>query len=567
MNIGPGSSRAARYQPTPQVQKKELVHRNPNHVAKDVYDAQCGENPLLGRLYSDGVSSGGRLGVPNRLAQEVPWSPALVHGRTQGEASVTLRSGPGTPREETPSSRSLSPRHRTLQLYQQPNYQDQELRRIFAASHAENKAAAFSLKQAPSTSIRPKPPATTIMQRQNEGEKTDGGESRLTRMRGGTIPRFTKVRSNAPNEFTYLVMRPRGIRDPYNPYELQVVSHKDIDPTHYYTLSAAGVTKFTGHEAEFIELHTWERDCRIFNQLSQLEVFRDYKKWKSFLLWRGLVRNRAISNCKTFLTRNLFHVHPHLSAALRTVWRMCLDCLNNNRMHLAATETRTLEAFCAAAAAHLNFQRNRLEKMLKGIRDTVERACKAAMLAAQMERESVSALHAEDDKKKKKLIDVRELGTQQKPTYIEMSHKKAVCQRLTAFIRLCDYIIIHCLTNLAARAVEDVYHDFCYPKSASTTETLKRCASQSVTKSRRQDAHIKAEAQKPPTHFDGPILSLSILYNDSDETIGITPTLPHILECVEDIVKDYIKNLERGPTIGVNGHIQGVYGVCCRRYP
>ncbi|RNF23496.1 Dynein heavy chain family protein [Trypanosoma conorhini] len=549
MNIGPGSGRAARYQPTPQVQKKELVHRNPNHVAKDVYDAQCGENPLLDRLYSDGVASGGRLGVPNRLAQDVPWTPALVRGRPSlGEDSATLKSAPGTPRAEAPSSQPPSPPHRTLQLYQQPNYHDRELRRILTSSCAENKAATFSLRQAPSTSIRPKPPATAT-HGQAEKEKTDGGEGKLARTRAGGIPRFTKARSNAPNEFTYLVMRPRGIRDPYNPYELQVVSHKDIDPTHYYTLSAAGVTKFNGHEAEFIELHTWERDCRIFNQLSQLEVFRDYKKWKSFLLWRGLVRNHAISNCKTFLTKNLFHVHPHLSAALRTVWRMCLDCLTNNRMHLAATETRTLEAFCAAAATHLNFQRNRLEKMLKGIRDTVERACKAAMLAAQMERESVGALHAEDEKKKKKLIDVRELGTQQKPTYIEMSQKKAVCQRLTAFIRLCDYIIIHCLTNLAARAVEDVYHDFCYPKPVAAVETPKRRPSQPAAKSRRQEAHAKAEAQKAPAQFDGPVLSLSILYNDNDETIGITPTLPHIVECVEDIVKDYIKTLSAVPRL------------------
>ncbi|KAF5218447.1 dynein heavy chain [Trypanosoma cruzi] len=552
MNIGPNSGKAARYQPTPQVQKKELVHRNPNHVAKDVYDAQCGVNPLLARLYSDGISSGARLGVPNRLAQDVPWTPDLVRGKQQVEPSAMLRGVPEALQEDPPASRTSlppTPPHRTLQLYKQPKYREEELKRILTISFAENKAATLSFKRAPSNSAQPNQSAAATMHAKGDDEGLESGDGKVTLAQGGSIPRFTKLRSNAPNEFTYLVMRPRGIRDPYNPYDLQAVSHKDIDPMHYYTVSAAGVTKFSGHEAEFIELHTWERDCRIFNQLRQLEVFRDYKKWKSFIVWRGLVRNHAMSNCKTFLTKNLFHVHPQLSGALWAVWRTCLECLNNNRMHLPATETRTLEGFCAAAAAHLNFQRNRLEKMIKGIRDTVERACKAAMLAAQMERESVSALHAEDEKKKRKLIDIRELGTQQKPTYIEMSQKKAVCQRLTAFIRLCDHIIIHCLTNLAARAVEDVYHDFCYPKTSVVAQTAGKRPSLPSIRLKRHDPLTKAEVQKSPINFDGPILSLNILYNDKDETIGITPSLSHILDCVEDIVKDYIKTLSAVPRL------------------
>ncbi|KEG14779.1 putative dynein heavy chain [Trypanosoma grayi] len=553
MNIGPGSGKAARYQPKPQLRKKEVVHRNPNHVARDAYDAQEGENPLMDRLYSDGISSGPRLGVPNRLAQEQLCGVASTRKRMHDESSVMSRTRVEPLEDDaallpSPSPPPPPPSHRTLQLYRQPTHCDADLKRVFATSYAENKAVTLSLKRGRSVPGRLKPLAAAAQQ-QDETQDEERAGAQTTLMQVSPIPRFTKLRSNAPNEFTYLVMRPKGIRDPYNPYDLQAVSHKEIDPSNYYTVSAAGVTKFSGHAAEFIELHTWERDCRIFHQLRELDVFRDYKKWKSFLLWRGLVRNHAMSNCKTFLTKNLFHVHPHLSGALQTVRRMCIDCLNNDRMHLPATETRTLESFCATLASHVNFQRNRLDKMIKSIRDTVERACKAAMLAAQLERETVSALHAEDDKKTKKLIDVRELGTQQKPTYIEMSQKKAVCQRLTAFIRLCDYIIIHCLTRLAAKAVEDVHHDFRFPKPQKPAEPPACKNPKTSAKSRRQDANAKAEAQKATGPFTGPILSVDILYSENEEIINVTPSLPQIIECVEDVVKDYIKTLSAVPRL------------------
>ncbi|KAH8608939.1 putative Dynein heavy chain N terminal region 2 domain1 [Trypanosoma vivax] len=553
MNIGPSSGRGTRYEPTPQLRKKEIVHRNPNHVARDVLDARGSENPLMGRLYSDGISSGPLLGIPNRLAVDQQLPPAKSCKRSREEMLESV-GGESVVREE-----ATRVPHSTLQLYVPPVLKVDELKKVFSASGAEAREVLRPLKHASTRPGRLKPlstPSPCVNPRVDSAE--DDEVQRQQEVKDilqpkalphvSAIPRYTKVRSNAPNEFTYLVMRPRGIRCPYNPYDLQVVSHRDINPAHYYTVSAAGVTKFSGHEAEFIQLQTWERDCHIFNQLRELDVFREYKKWKSFLLWRGLVRNHAMSNCKTFLTKNLFHVHPQLSGALQTVRRMCLDCLNNSRMHPPATETRTLESLCSNLAAHLNFQRNRLDKMIKGVRDTVERACKAAMLAAQLERESISNLHAEDEKKKRKLIDVREMGTQQKPTYIEMSQKKAACQRITAFIRLCDYIIVSCLTRLAAKAVEDVYHDFQYPKPEKLVESTQNHTRKVASKTKRSEQH-KTEAPKQVTAFTGPILSLDVVYREDEGVISITPPLAHITECVEDVVEDYVKTLNAVPRL------------------
>ncbi|CBH18135.1 dynein heavy chain, putative [Trypanosoma brucei gambiense DAL972] len=557
MGTGADDGKAGRHQPMPQVQKKEIVHRNPNHVARDVFDLRGTSNPLAMQLYSDGISSGPLLGIPNRLVRDLQPLSTNARKRCHSDAAFSHHSGDGAGHD------GRTTKHGTLQLYRPPVCGEEELKEHFAAVALEGKEVRVPTKRHRSRPGRLDPLKGTLQSStsgspsygENEGNEGREGQKNIGDANNsapnenvGPIPRFTKLRSNAPNEFTYLVMRPRGIRSPYNPYDLQVVSHRDVDPSHYYTVSAAGVTKFSGHEAEFIELHTWERDCRVFNQLRELDVFREYKKWKSFLLWRGLVRNHAMSNCKTFLTKNLFHVHPQLSAALQTVQRICLNFVNSSRIHPPATETRTLEALCATLAAHLNFQRNRLDKMIKNIRDTVERAAKAAMLAAQIERESISALHAEDEKKKKKLIDVRELGTQQKPTYIEMSQKKAVCQRITAFIRLCDYIIVNCLTKLAATAVEDVDRDFQYPRPDKQQDSVTSPLNKNSWRGKRQEGH-KAEAPKPTGPFTGPILSLNVVYREDSQSIEITPSLAHITECVEDVVEDYIKTLSAVPRL------------------
>nr|CCC95695.1 unnamed protein product [Trypanosoma congolense IL3000] len=558
MNIGANNSgKTGGQQLVPHAGKTEIVHRNPNHVARDVFDLRGGENPLVLQLYSDGVSSGPLLGIPNRLVRDIKPRCPNTRKRPHDDTASSQQSN-ATVRQEGPRVK-----HNTLQLYHPPVCSDEELKDRFAASVMEEGKKALPSRQQQSRPGRLNPlkeaaQPHSIVQLTPGKETVGGGDEASHDVTNAThptqqqdmgpIPRFIKLRSNAPNEFTYLVMRPRGIRNPYNPYDLQVVSHKDIDPSHYYTVSAAGVTKFSGHEAEFIEIQTWERDCRIFNQLRKLNVFCEYKKWKSFLLWRILVRNHAMTNCRNFLTKNLFHVHPHLSPALQAVQRICLNFVNSSRIHPPATETRTLESLCATLAAHLNFQRNRLDKMIKSIRDLVERAAKAAMLAAQMERESMSSLHTEDDKKKKKLIGMRELGTQQKPTYIEMSQKKAVCVRITSFIRLCDYLIVNCLTKLAATAVEDVDRDFQYPKPDTLGEATSLLANRNVWKAKRAEGH-KTEAPKPTGPFCGPILSLNVHYRENSQSIEITPSVSHITECVEDVVEDYIKTLSAVPRL------------------
>ncbi|CAD2218707.1 dynein heavy chain [Angomonas deanei] len=421
----------------------------------------------------------------------------------------------------------------SLQVFQQPTYREEDLSKMFTSSTQHGAMSLSKKRKAPPAKLEPLHTAGDTGAASHAHEETQS-------MAASRIPRFVKTTSNSPNEFAYMVMRPRGIRDPYNPYDLQVVPHKDINPNHYFTVSAAGVTQFIDGAAEFIELSTWERECKIFNQISELEVFRDYKKWRSFMLWRALVRRQAMVSCGNFLKSNLLHIHPNLSGTLQSVRKICLDFLSNNDLYQASTETQTLEGYCATLKSHLDREKERIEKMMKTIREKIEQACKAAMLAAQGEREQQNVQREDDNKrnKKKKVLDTRDTGAQQQPSYIEMGQRMATCKRLTAFIKLCDYILITCLTKLAEKALENMKIDLQYPKERTAAVVEQPAAGKE-----------KNAKKKEEVAFTGTIFKGEIVFNEEERTIEIVPPHSSVIESVEDIIRDYVRTVGGVPRL------------------
>ncbi|EPY31019.1 dynein heavy chain, partial [Strigomonas culicis] len=514
---------------------QDHVHRNPAHVAKDAQDMYGGVNPLVHRLYCDGATSSNDLGVPGRLTSLSAHAQSAVP--TVDDAAHASSAPPSRGAETHPvadaaasagASRGNTTFVNSLQVFQPPSYQDDDLKRIFTTSSQQGAMSMPKKRPAP-------PPKLQPLSAKTKTEAADAADE--TCLAASRIPRFVKATSNSPNEFAYMVMRPRGIRDRFNPYDLQVVTHKDLDPRHYFTVSASGVTQFVNGAAEFIELPTWERECRVFDRLSELPIFRDYKKWRSFLLWRALVRRQAMTKCSSFLTSNLLYIHPNLSGTLQSVRKICLDFLATNNLYVPATETRTLEGYCGVLRQHLDKERGRIERMIKIIREKVEQACKAAMVTAQMERDA-SKLSKDEDavRKKKKVVDIRELGTMQQPSYIEVAQRKATCQRLTAFIRLCDYLVITCLTRLADKAIEAMQEDLEYPKKERPV---------AASEAREKEKNKKKEE----VVFNGALLSIEVQFNEEESIIEITPSHDLVLESVEDMIRDYVRTVGGVPRL------------------
>ncbi|EPY43885.1 dynein heavy chain [Angomonas deanei] len=162
------------------------------------------------------------------------------------------------------------------------------------------------------------------------------------------------------------------------------------------------------------------------------------------------------------------------------------------------------------------------------------------MLAAQGEREQQNVQREDDNKrnKKKKVLDTRDTGAQQQPSYIEMGQRMATCKRLTAFIKLCDYILITCLTKLAEKALENMKIDLQYPKERTAAVVEQPAAGKE-----------KNAKKKEEVAFTGTIFKGEIVFNEEERTIEIVPPHSSVIESVEDIIRDYVRTVGGVPRL------------------
>jgi hypothetical protein len=108
-----------------------------------------------------------------------------------------------------------------------------------------------------------------------------------------------------------------------NPYKLVIVPFSDVDKD-YYTMSSNGVTfvRSDGY-TEFTPMAQWVREAEVYDIVSRLDVFRNYRYWKSFRKWRSYIRKRRLKANKMKLEANLFLVKPLFNKYLLQLVKMC----------------------------------------------------------------------------------------------------------------------------------------------------------------------------------------------------------------------------------------------------
>ena len=106
---------------------------------------------------------------------------------------------------------------------------------------------------------------------------------------------------------------------PISPYQLRVVAHDKVDPSHYFTMSRSGVTHFHGDDTSFTSLSQWEREYHLFQRIRRLRFFRLYPQWKALGVWRRSIRAAKMRRSSRVLQLNLDLLNPHLRPALLQV--------------------------------------------------------------------------------------------------------------------------------------------------------------------------------------------------------------------------------------------------------
>ena len=221
----------------------------------------------------------------------------------------------------------------------------------------------------------------------------------------------------------------------YNPYDLKIVPHSEINPNDFFTLSSAGITKTTGGLSEFTPLNKWEREHHLYQGLIKIPLIRKFRCWKAFTVWRKNVRAKKMKHCADRLTKSLFFLDHTLSTAIMDVRHLCQE-LGTNRLYQISNEGKyTLSDFDDNQKDQASEITEKLEELQEKTRDIVYFACVRSL------QEAGFAISYEQD------ADL---------SYTDQAAKRAKCARLTNYIKVCDYLIFTALQKLVITSMEDL---------------------------------------------------------------------------------------------------------------
>ncbi|KAJ9465464.1 Dynein-1-beta heavy chain [Diplonema papillatum] len=328
-------------------------------------------------------------------------------------------------------------------------------------------------------------------------------------------------------KFIYLIPRERDVTDPHNPYDLKVVKHSHIERTgEYFTLSGTGMTHYRNGEVDFTALNDWLAEYNVFSALSSIPFFMKYRRWRCFYYWRRYLRRTTVANCKAFLNENLFILNRDLSSPLVGIRDICLT---TQHIHLYEPSYEPLQL--PDYVEKQQQSREQAIQQLNGITDAIRKLIDAACKDCVRRNSPVVATDgppgggavsptsqegSPDEAEKEKPV----IGLERE-SYIEQSQRRAVCRRLTAFIRLCDYMMADSLVVLALKSVADFLHCVRFPRDDD-------------------EYPVAVQAADPAgSPASTGVYTLDISFDAADGVV-VTPTLEHLVRVADNIVQGFL---------------------------
>ncbi|XP_053317654.1 dynein axonemal heavy chain 6 [Spea bombifrons] len=271
------------------------------------------------------------------------------------------------------------------------------------------------------------------------------------------------LQQNKKVGFLYMTPAVQKSSIQYDPYNLRIVNHKNINKNDYYTISERGVTHMCDGEVLFLDMERWKQEYLYHKALKQIPTFALFRKWKAFNVWRKNVRAKRISECRKALQENLFIVNSFLRPAILNIQEMCYRISDMSLCRIEKGYTYTLSEFIDKQIKQMEEVANRLSEFRDLAKEVVRSACRTALLEAgftpddySYDSEGISTTTGQSGPDTLGLphFDGDLFGeSSDKMTYTEQANKRSHCTRLTCFIRLADYLIVNTMHILTVNSI------------------------------------------------------------------------------------------------------------------
>ncbi|CAM9277540.1 unnamed protein product [Ascophyllum nodosum] len=203
----------------------------------------------------------------------------------------------------------------------------------------------------------------------------------------------------------------------------------------YYTLSRAGITRLGDSSGDFTPLDRWEKEYAIFHEIKRIPFFERYRRWKSYTVWKRIVKTSKFTQASSALNAGLFSFVQPLRMAIVEIRQGCID-LEQCRLFAARKgEAITLEAF--------------VEQQRTTQQDAAQRLLAFSARVHEVARASLEEVVDA-------FLQTNGIVADRRMTFMERTSLRSECRRLTRFLRLVDFVVVDTLRDLVLGSFAEV---------------------------------------------------------------------------------------------------------------
>jgi len=358
----------------------------------------------------------------------------------------------------------------------------------------------------------------------------------------------------------------------YDPYSLEVMPFAAIKQDDFYTMSVRGITHYQdGISVDFATLDQWERELQLYSSLKGLRVFRMYKLWKSFRLWKRAVNQAKFSKARESLKRNLFLLSPVFQKPLQRFHCLCYD-LSHMRLHALQPSTAcSLKDFVANQQSRQADTEGHLKDFHASALATVVSACQDDL--AQLE-ERLKEFHKQHDENEhlgqngdprqahQTAIRKEELHKEREANdtdfgYTIAAARRSEQRRLLCYVRLSDYMVCDTLHSILLASVQEMLQAVQPREVVEPVEGV--TGGEAPAAKRPADGSISGELGLTPTlspdasraagtvPFEGygrdPIFEVELLLHEDTAELLYSPSPEDYQEQVGEVLQGYLTSM------------------------
>ncbi|XP_060520964.1 dynein axonemal heavy chain 6 [Cylas formicarius] len=254
-----------------------------------------------------------------------------------------------------------------------------------------------------------------------------------------------KMRKAKDGYFVYFTYAVPQSSQHFNPYMLKVVPYKNVDKSNFFTMSSEGVLQHIGSEMIFTSLDKWEEEYDMFCRLMKIKMFRNFRKWKGFYVWRKNIVYAKFHAARKNLAENMFILNPILRHGLLDIQQMSYKMADVSFVDLSLSHNAWLFYFIENQMDKLDTIKEKIREFHTLAKEIVSNVCHGALLAKGFVVDERVPEEGGDRRRR-----------HQKASYIEQASKKKFCQRLACYIILVDYMTITMLHRLITNSIDEL---------------------------------------------------------------------------------------------------------------